>query len=468
MKWEYEFRRIKFVLSKKKREKLVRDLKTNNEELQKLFSSSERLAPLRKRRRTPQAFKQIREQACGLYSVLTTGWRCRCPGPAPAHQANLLLEKRIESSDQKTKSCKGSLKGSKVHLKVLFFLTMESPTKPWSWQQTEIRLLGGSAAQLSSLASPNATSTTAILSDLSNTFETNPPSYRQALKRHHKKPAFPQIIVQPPTDVIVDELAKDLVEISDLCAAVQKAHHDHEMMPLGYLRDTQDFLHAFYPAMEPTRLTEDAETVTLADLLSRSRKTSATGQMILSRQERYSIAVTLASSRLQLYSSPWIGETWNKNDIYFLKAPKGSPRPIIVEKPYISRKFASFSSQSSIPSREGSIGRTASPKSIQALGIMILELCFGQAIEDQPIRAKYLGPDGEPNDMTDFCTAQNWWLNDALGEGGPELYEAIRRCLFCAFGPRSTDLEDDDLRAAIYSEVVEPLESAVQQFSSGV
>lgn len=121
MKWEYEFRRIKFVLSKKKREKLVRDLTTNNEELQKLFSSSERLAPLRKRRRTPQAFKQIREQACGLYSVLTTGWRCRCPGPAPAHQANLLLEKRIESSDQKTKSCKGSLKGSKVHLKVLIF-----------------------------------------------------------------------------------------------------------------------------------------------------------------------------------------------------------------------------------------------------------------------------------------------------------------------------------------------------------
>lgn len=59
IKWEYEFRRIKYVLSKKKREELVGSLTANNEELQKLFASSQRLAPLRKRRKTPTAFKRI-------------------------------------------------------------------------------------------------------------------------------------------------------------------------------------------------------------------------------------------------------------------------------------------------------------------------------------------------------------------------------------------------------------------------
>ena len=49
----------------------------------------------------------------------------------------------------------------------------------------------------------------------------------------------------------------------------------------------------------------------------------------------------------------------------------------------------------------------------------------------------------------------NAWLErDTLGEGGPDYAEATRRCLFCAFGPKSTDLEDIQLRAAIYPEVV--------------
>lgn len=177
--------------------------------------------------------------------------------------------------------------------------------------------------------------------------------------------------------------------------------------------------------------------------------------MALSRLERYSIAITLASSLLQLYSSPWIGEAWSKDDIYFLIAAEGSLRPILVEKPYITRKVTSYSPQSSVDSISEKPARTSGIKSIQALGIMLLGLCFGEAIEDQPIRSKYLGPDGQPNDMTDFCTAQHWLQHDALGEGGPDFFEAIRRCLFCAFGPKSTDLEDDELRSAIHSEVVD-------------
>ena len=42
-------------------------------------------------------------------------------------------------------------------------------------------------------------------------------------------------------------------------------------------------------------------------------------------------------------------------------------------------------------------------------------------------RSKYVSLDGQSNDMTDFCTALHWLQHNALGEGGPEYSEAIRR-----------------------------------------
>ena len=469
--WKYELRRIKHVLSKKKREKLIGDLTANNEELQKLFSSSERLAPLRKRRRTPGTFKRIREQACGLYSVLATGWRCQCKDTTPPHQANLLLEKRIDIPNQHHKA--KVTEPSDEQLSVLFFLKTESRRLPLSWQETEIKLIENEEGHPLSMSSVNLkASTSEMLTDVTNIFEASGSDDLLHLKKSSKKVAFPQITVQN-TNEMEGSAIPGLIEIADLCEAVRNAHLERCKRPLGFLRDTQDRRHVFCPPIQPTRFSEDAETVTLANLLSMSVSGNGLDQtgtvsMTLSRLERYSIAVTLASSLLQLYSSPWIEETWSKNDIYFLVAAEGSPRPILVDKPYITRKFTSHSPQSSVTSTNEQTGRNTSTKSMRALGIMLLELCFGEAIEGQPIRSKYLGPDGQPNDMTDFCTAQHWLQRDALGEAGPEYAEAIRRCLFCAFGPKSTDLADDELRAAIYSEVVEPLEAAVKQFNSKV
>ena len=235
--------------------------------------------------------------------------------------------------------------------------------------------------------------------------------------------------------------------------------------PLGYLLDDRNRRHAFYPSTWPPVFSQHTETVTLGSLISHHRRPGELGveKARMSRLERYSIAATLASSLLQLYNSPWVGESWSKNDIYFVKAAEGSP---IFDRPYITRRFkSSLGGDSIAPGNKASIGDN-SAKSIEALGIMLLELCFGEAIEDQPFRKKYLGADGQPNDMTDFCTAKQWWQDHALGEGGPEFHTTIRRCLFCAFAPKSTNLEDDELCAALYSDVVEPLETTLRQFTS--
>ena len=412
-----EFIRIKHVLSRKSRDKIIRNLTTKNEELQKLFSSSERLSGYRIQRRAPTKFRRIREQASALYNVLEKAWKCQCAGTTPPHQANLLLENRnIKKRGFQLDD------SSQVRLDILLLLKPETNRFPSSWRETEVALL-----------------------------------------EPEEDVRFPDVVVHPPVEAEGQGFAA-LAQIDDLCSAVM---HGQSIVqePLGYLLDDRNRRHAFYPSTRPPVFSQHTETVTLGSLISQSRRLREPGveKARMSRLERYLIAATLAYSLLQLYNSPWVGESWSKNDIYFVKAAEGSP---IFDRPYIIRRFKSSLGDDSIVSGNKASIHDNSVKSIEALGIMLLELCFGEAIEDQPFRKKYLGADGQPNDMTDFCTAKQWWQDHALGEGGPEFHTAIRRCLFCAFAPKSTSLEDDELCAALYSEVVEPLETTLRQFTS--
>ncbi|KAL2045908.1 hypothetical protein ABVK25_011962 [Lepraria finkii] len=164
--------------------------------------------------------------------------------------------------------------------------------------------------------------------------------------------------------------------------------------------------------------------VSPADLLSPARglnnpRPIRIPPMWPTRFQRYPIAVTLASSLLQFYNSPWINETWSKEDIHFLKAVEGSSLPVIVDKPYISHNFTSYLQPSANHALD-TIVCNASTKCIRALGIMLLELCLGQAVEDQPIRKNYFGLDRQPNDVTDYCTAERW-LEDVDGESRPRV-----------------------------------------------
>ncbi|KAK4222671.1 hypothetical protein QBC38DRAFT_518724 [Podospora fimiseda] len=43
-----------------------------------------------------------------------------------------------------------------------------------------------------------------------------------------------------------------------------------------------------------------------------------------------------------------------------------------------------------------------------SIGILLLELLFGQSLESRPERTEFLRPDGTPNKYTDYCTATEW------------------------------------------------------------
>lgn len=384
IKCEYEFRRIQFVLSKKKRDKLARDLTANNEELQKILTSSERLATHRRRRKAPKGLKRIREQARELYHVLERGWNCRCLATKSSHHANLMLEKRMDvekkSEKKKQKDGKDSSDGN---FRVMFSLWPDMRSPAVSWQETTIRMITTDCQNVSLVVPSTSTLTVQGIPRRDHAkAKTNEPSNKSM--KPPKKVAFTQN--SSPQLEPLNEVTPILKEIADLCKAIHDAHNGKKQEPLGYLLDEQLRRHGIYPCLEPTCIATGAETVTLACLLSspNDESTNSIGGFRLSRADRYSIAVILASSLLQLCNSPWIEETWSKYDIYFLKAAQGSPTPIIVEKPYITRRFRPYRSGSPENSTLCTDTGNKSQKSMQSLGIMLLELLFGRAIEVSP------------------------------------------------------------------------------------
>ncbi|RSL97551.1 hypothetical protein CEP52_010848 [Fusarium oligoseptatum] len=92
---------------------------------------------------------------------------------------------------------------------------------------------------------------------------------------------------------------------------------------------------------------------------------------------------------------------------------------------------------------------------LRSVGVMLLELIFGLNIEDCPFRKGYYGFDNKPNDQTDINTAGKW-AEMVLGECGADIEDVVRRCLYCAFGPKPvwTDIR---FRESVYEGVISPL-----------
>ena len=255
-------------------------------------------------------------------------------------------------------------------------------------------------------------------------------------------------------------------EIHDICTSMQnwKTSQDE----LRCLTDEQNRKHVLYPMTDQQTPGGSLETTTLESLLRHrtddSKPAATNAHDALTRQGRFMIAAVLVSSFLQLHSTPWLADSWSKKDIIFMRASDESRRPLI-EYPYISQSFIPSKNNATPTSSDRSSSNTREfdcRKCLFSLGVMLLELCFGEAIEDQKLRKTYYGPNNEPNDRTDHCTAQAW-QKKVQGECGDALSEAIRRCIDCSFGPKP-DLADKNFRAAVFAGVVEPVEDLLKHW----
>lgn len=167
----------------------------------------------------------------------------------------------------------------------------------------------------------------------------------------------------------------------------------------------------------------------------------------LNRVQRYSIALTLASSYLQLHSTPWTNGQWTPNDIY-LSIDQGTNGRTTCGDPYLVTRF------------DTATGSATRDRSFSTLGIVLLELCFGRCLEEHELwqQPNYAPLQSDPM-MRQTVAVQ--WLEDVQGEAGDDWVEATEWTLRKA----PTVLKDDTWRMDFAEHVVQPLQRCCESMN---
>lgn len=132
---------------------------------------------------------------------------------------------------------------------------------------------------------------------------------------------------------------------------------------VGTLKDdTIDQQYSVFVQSEPNI---PASSISLAELLRTPCGSN------LTRPERYSLALTISSAHLQFQSTPWARQQWTSANIYFLK----NGQNVLLERPYVEADF--------VPTNTPLGQLLAMPeRSFACLGVILLELCFHQVLDD--------------------------------------------------------------------------------------
>lgn len=445
-------RRFKLSINEAKRDDLFKQLTRGNEQLRTLLDTSDQIATLHRDRRVAKkstdmvGMRQFWKRTDKLYGLLRRSWTCDC---RKDHSASLLLKHRTSATTD--------------FQLFLFNGTRDQQDEEeltWKVQEVKVEVLqsmseecGFKESKVSFATLPSSTPRVTVTARETTDGNIGPSSY------------------------------EDMIRIRCLCEEIPK-FHAHLDRKRPYLLSHADCSVSVHPLLHSS----PNATVTAGDMVSLESLLRKSSTRRLTRQARYLIGLTLASSYLQLKFSPWLSHHWTKRDILF---PKGKPGKDIVatELPYISQNFELPQCGSDVDARHGtpydgdddaadeedapadSGGFEPNDHGLKSLGIMLLELCFNTAMEEYGPRMQYVPqqPSGanEPGASNPFLdvAAAFQWSRDVVGEAGPEFSDAIMWCLTTVPNSAARDRMGDRWRDELFERVIMPLKYCCDQFA---
>ena len=279
---------------------------------------------------------------------------------------------------------------------------------------------------------------------------------------------------------------RDLAEtawkcIEDICSAT--CGPNKGIREIGLLIDdtTDRHEHRLYRAS--TIISSQIFSKSLEDLLRTRREVGGEG---LSRKARLQIAVVLASSVLQLDGTPWLRSGWSSGDIFFhqktgqlptVKGSNGQADNFRKKADGVSGSMNKIGSylypylswqrccHEAVSQKEvGIMNHVIRCDALFALGLILLELCFGRTMQE--LR--------EPQDIVDkdesstrFKTASRLY-RDVDDEMGGTYGDVVRRCLFQPFDFREMSLELQEVQQKVLDDVVVPLKGELKNFETEI
>jgi hypothetical protein len=255
-----------------------------------------------------------------------------------------------------------------------------------------------------------------------------------------RQPSVPQI---PPVPSL-----SGLSLIADLCHAIQQP----VSVSLGYLIDQGNKHYQVFATDRSISNPERQTAMSLKELLDGD-------PLRFPPRKRAFVATILASSLLQLQRTHWLKDNWSKRDIFFV----AKDNTILFEQPYLSQDFVSTRPPSSSTPAEKTGVMQAMPSfhpkiSLECLGIVLIELCFGMSIErlENKVRLKPLGPSDQPNH--EFCLAIAHALTwEEISEHDSLFSDPIISCLHFPNMRRAKQGQHDEVIDDMYSLIVKPL-----------
>lgn len=162
----------------------------------------------------------------------------------------------------------------------------------------------------------------------STTLHTSVPGRRVRFATNIVKKATTIVNLHPKSPT-----AQSIMSISDICSAIYKSPRSDNI--IGLLIDENDRHHKHHLSRADTIIAGTLQTRTLAERLISPGNDSPSG--LLSRKDRLEIAVTLASSVLQLDGTSWLQPSWDSSDIFFHE--KNNSQPTVTSTyPYLPWK----------------------------------------------------------------------------------------------------------------------------------
>ncbi|KAL8840618.1 MAG: hypothetical protein Q9176_003731 [Flavoplaca citrina] len=424
----------------------------DNQNIKHLVQDSLQLEPVRsKTQKRRYALQGIRDHAARLHAALMSRWSCACDYP---HYANLQLEER----DWSEPPC----------FRLTFpMVENKSPDLTWTWYRTEIKNheRKGLVTQIDSQSNPAQSSRLRHLDEqhrnlngqdvatrpakttiLKNNLSASLQRLRHSEKKRVAWAVVPgiQVASVQSTDIPNPPSSDEPRIINDLCHSLRSINECADESCVGRLEDEQSSYHVY--AVSRCAY-QDVDATNLYELLSQNQGPSTAVSNRLTRKIRLQLAVILASTALQLHTTPWLDSSWNGKIINFHGGA--------LNHPYISKVFAKATPTQPIEKPTPCPVRN---QTLFALGILLLELSTGKPL-DSFKDPQNSGP------FEEFVTASQV-LQAISEEESSNYYDAAQACIFCNFRGSAKDLNlaNDAFRKAFYEDVVVPLEEDLKYY----
>ena len=179
-------------------------------------------------------------------------------------------------------------------------------------------------------------------------------------------------------------------------------------------------------------------------------------------RDRLKLAVSIASSMMQLYESGWLNANWGKNDISFLLGTHGP----VLERPLIHRHFhdqqdetlPDLSSKDCNESESEWALAWCNP-SIFYLGVILIEIWHWKSLSALQAKSGRVQRNTSPPELD---TAQ-WLAKDLLAKAGAPYGIPVKLCIM-GLEVTETQLDRECFRSEVYKKIVYPLEEHLKSF----